>query len=67
MARLTTVFGIGIAALASCQPFRDSGYQRHEVIEEFAELDECLDGGGSWSMDSHRCETAIEGETAVTP
>lgn len=57
---MTTVFGIGIAALASCQPFRESAHGVHTAIEEFAEFDDCMNQGGSWSIDRHRCDQGID-------
>lgn len=55
---MTTVFGIGIAAVASCQPFRESAHTAHATIEEFAEFDDCVNQGGSWSIDMHHCTIA---------
>jgi hypothetical protein len=57
---MATVFGVAIAALASCQTFRETGHGARSALEEFAELDECVNHGGLWSMDAHRCELAAD-------
>jgi hypothetical protein len=55
MARMTTVFGVAIAALASCQRFHPQAPDPRGLAQELADVDACLDSGGSWSMDSRQC------------
>jgi hypothetical protein len=60
LARLVTLFGVAIAALASCQSFRDTGQGARASSDEYAQLDDCVEHGGSWSIAAHRCEPAVD-------
>jgi hypothetical protein len=64
-ARMTTVFVIGIAALAACQPFGESNDPIRAAVDELAERDDCASHGGSWSIDTRRC--GPEASTATAP
>ncbi|MGE7138760.1 hypothetical protein ACQKIE_14140 [Luteibacter sp. NPDC031894] len=52
---MTTVFGVAIAAIASCQRFHPHAPDPRGLAQELADADACLDGGGSWSLDARRC------------
>lgn len=56
MARGITVLWIGVAALASCQRFRDGVLETRDIRRaEFAAYDACIETGGSWSADTGIC------------
>ena len=55
MARLTTLFGVAIAALASCQRFHPEAPDPRGLAEELADVDACMRNGGSWSLDARQC------------
>ncbi|SFW55042.1 hypothetical protein [Luteibacter sp. UNCMF366Tsu5.1] len=59
-ARLTTVFGIAIASLASCQHFHPKAPDPRGLALELADVDACLDSGGAWSADTHRCVSRVD-------
>jgi len=59
-ARAATLFGVAIAALASCQNFRETGRGARAAHEELTRLDACVEHGGSWSMAGHRCEPVVD-------
>lgn len=57
---MTTVFGVAIAALASCQRFHPQAPDPRGLAEELADVDACLDGGGSWSLDARQCVSGAD-------
>ncbi|UPG90817.1 hypothetical protein L2Y96_03305 [Luteibacter aegosomaticola] len=64
-ARLATLLCLGIAALASCQPFRDDDAVFYAPLTDFADYDACVDRGGSWLTQAHRCKEPPAGDAGV--
>jgi hypothetical protein len=62
-ARLATLLCIAIAALASCQPFRDDDAVFSAPVTDFADYDACVDRGGRWLLQAHRCKEPRTGGT----
>ena len=60
MARLTTLFGVAIAALASCQRFHPAAPDPRGLARELADVDACLHDGGSWSLDARQCVSGAD-------
>lgn len=59
MARGMTVLGIGVAAIASCQRFREDAAGGHAALEsQLTRVDACLDRGGHWEVDDRHCTEA---------
>ncbi len=65
MARLTTLFGVAIAALASCQRFHPEAPDPRGLAEELANVDACIHGGGSWSLDARQCVSGADARAAA--
>lgn len=61
-ARVATLLCLGIAALASCQPFRDDDAGFHAPLMDFAEYDACVARGGRWLVHTHRCSESLLGD-----
>ena len=59
VARGVTVLGIGVAAIASCQRFREgSACDPAELEAQLSRIDACLDRGGHWEIDDRQCAGA---------
>ncbi|HEY4092178.1 MAG TPA: hypothetical protein VGN46_11730 [Luteibacter sp.] len=54
-ARLAMLLSLAVAALASCQPFREDDAVFSAPLTDFADYDLCLDRGGRWLTHAHRC------------
>ena len=61
-APVPTMLCLGIAALASCQPFRDDDAGFHAPLMDFAEYDACVARGGRWLVHTHRCSESLLGD-----
>jgi hypothetical protein len=64
-ARIATLLCLGIAALASCQPFRADDAVFSAPLTDFADYDACVDRGGSWLLHTHRCKEPPTGDAGV--
>lgn len=59
VARGMTVLGIGVAAIASCQRFRENAASGPAELEaQLTRIDACLDRGGQWETDDRHCTEA---------
>jgi hypothetical protein len=59
VARGMTVLGIGVAAIASCQRFRENAASGPAELEaQLTRIDACLDRGGHWEADDRHCTEA---------
>jgi len=66
-ARLATLLCLAIAALASCQPFRDDDTTFAAPLNDFADYDACVDRGGNWLIHAHLCKEPAGGAGDSTP
>lgn len=59
VARGVTVLGIGVAAIASCQRFRDIPLLAPQARDaQLSDIDDCAERGGHWNIDDWRCADA---------
>lgn len=55
-ARVATLLCLAIAALASCQPFREDDAVFAAPLTDFADYDACQARDGRWLPHAHRCK-----------
>lgn len=57
LARITMVFGLAVAAFASCQRFKGPDEpQLAAPAQQFEAYDACIGRGGRWLVQGFRCE-----------